>query len=70
VQGYYDRDNAFYLEWDKTSRDPQKTQAWLQEWVYDISEHGEYIRKLGQQTLARLSPGPALAPTIDYGVYQ
>lgn len=33
VQGYYDRDNAFYLEWDSISREPDRTQAWLDEWV-------------------------------------
>src|SRR5215831_11638783 len=34
VQGYYDRDNAFYLEWDALSRDQVQTEAWLDQWVY------------------------------------
>src|SRR5215471_17041152 len=33
VQGYYDRDNAFYLEWDALSRDQVQTEAWLDQWV-------------------------------------
>lgn len=70
VQGYYDRDNAFYIEWDKISRDPQRTQAWLQEWVYDLTEHADYVRKLGTETFERLKPGHAPAGAIDYGVYQ
>src|SRR5437870_7813109 len=32
VQGYYDRDNEFYLMWDEASRDQEKTGSWLNEW--------------------------------------
>ena len=35
VQGAYDRDNRFYLEWDAIiARSEAATQAWLDEWVY------------------------------------
>jgi glutaconate CoA-transferase, subunit A len=69
VQGYYDRDNAFYLHWDQLSRHPKQVQAWLDEWVYDLSDHGEYVRKLGAQTLQRLKPGAAPASSVNYGAY-
>jgi glutaconate CoA-transferase subunit A len=69
VQGYYDRDNAFYLEWDKLSRDKARTEAWLQEWVYGVPDHAGYLRKLGPVRLDRLKPGPAPAGPIDYGAY-
>ena len=29
AQGYYDRDNAFYLEWDRIAKDPATLEAWL-----------------------------------------
>jgi glutaconate CoA-transferase subunit A len=48
AQGYYDRDNRFYLDWDEISRDPATLDAWLQEWVYGLSSHREYVEKLGQ----------------------
>jgi len=70
VQGYYDRDNAFYLEWDALSRDQQRTQDWLNEWVYNVADHAEYLHKLGSETIERLRPGSALASPVDYGVYQ
>jgi len=70
VQGYYDRDNTFYVEWDKISRDAGQTQAWLQEWVYDLPNHAAYVEKLGAQTLARLQPGVAMAAPINYGAYK
>jgi glutaconate CoA-transferase subunit A len=70
VQGYYDRDNAAYLQWEDISRDPTRTQAWLDEWVYGVADHEAYLRKLGPETLERLKPGTAPASPVDYGAYQ
>lgn len=70
VQGYYDRDNAFYLQWDKLSRDHQQTLAWLDEWVYGVADHAEYMRKLGDEAIARLAPGVAPAAAVEYGAYR
>lgn len=69
VQGYYDRDNAFYLMWDALSRNPEQVQEWLEEWVYRLPDHAAYVQKLGQETLARLTPGSAPAPSVEYGAY-
>jgi glutaconate CoA-transferase subunit A len=70
VQGYYDRDNAFYITWDTLSRDPQRVQTWLDEWVYGVTDHAEYLRKLGTETLERIQPGSAPAASVEYGAYQ
>jgi glutaconate CoA-transferase subunit A len=70
VQGYYDRDNTFYLMWDALSRDQERVQAWLEEWVYGLSDHAAYIRKLGRETLERLKPGVAPAASVEYGDYR
>jgi glutaconate CoA-transferase subunit A len=70
AQGYYDRDNAFYLAWETISRDQARTEAWLAEWVYGVADRAEYVRKLGAETLARLRPGPAPASAVDYGDYR
>jgi glutaconate CoA-transferase subunit A len=69
VQGFYDRDNQFYLTWDQVSRDEAQTRAWLDEWVYGVEDRAGYVRKLGPETLARLKPGSAPAAPVDYGVY-
>src|SRR5437764_3510724 len=69
VQGYYDRDNGFYLEWDALSRDAARTRAWLDEWVYGVNNRVEYMSKLGQEGLDKLQPGSAPAGPIDYGAY-
>ncbi len=69
VQGYYDRDNQWYLEWDKTSRNPQSTEAWLEEWVFSVPNRKTYLEKLGQVQLQKLSPGEMIAGEINYGRY-
>ncbi len=70
VQGYYDRDNAHYLAWDKISRDQAATEAWLQEWVYDIPHRRAYLGKLGAERLQTLVPGEKLAEPVNYGEYK
>jgi len=72
VQGYYDRDNAFYLAWDEISRDQESTEAWLEEWVYGLENWDAYLEKLEAQEPGiwqRLSPGEALSQPVNYGVY-
>jgi glutaconate CoA-transferase subunit A len=69
TQGYYDRDNVFYLNWDKISEDPQSVNQWLDDWVYGLKDAGEYWQKLGAETHARLSVKPKLAAPVNYGDY-
>jgi glutaconate CoA-transferase subunit A len=69
TQGYYDRDNVFYLNWDKISEDPQSVNQWLEDWVYGLKDAGEYWQKLGAETHARLSVKPKLAAPVNYGDY-
>src|SRR4051794_19466908 len=70
VQGAYDRDNRFYLEWDAITRDEAATQAWLREWVYDLDGREAYIAKLGDERMAGLIPGSAPSGSVDYGSYR
>jgi glutaconate CoA-transferase subunit A len=71
VQGAYDRDNRFYLDWDPISRDEEKTQAWLAEWVHGLAGRAEYIEKLGDERIAALKPSaPAPSGSVDYGEYR
>ena len=69
TQGYYDRDNKFYLEWDKISEAAQSTETWMQEWVYGVKDRAEYWHKLGEATHKRLSVKPRLAAPVNYGDY-
>lgn len=69
TQGYYDRDNVFYLNWDKISEDPATVKAWLEEWVYGIKDAEEYWQKLGEDTHRRLAVRSRPAAPVDYGEY-
>ncbi|WP_249123856.1 CoA transferase subunit A [Saccharopolyspora erythraea] len=67
VQGYYERDGAFYRAWPDISRDPERLRQWLDEWVYDLADHSEYLAKLGEQHWDDLTPRSALSAPVDYG---
>jgi glutaconate CoA-transferase subunit A len=69
AQGYYDRDNAFYLDWDVMSRDDSVLRQWLDEWVFGVSGRSEYVSKLGEERFTRLKPAPAPSGSVDYGEY-
>jgi glutaconate CoA-transferase subunit A len=72
AQGYYDRDNQFYLAWDRISRDGAKTLAWLDEWIHGVEDRAAYLAKLATQEpdiWGRLAPGEALAQPVNYGIY-
>lgn len=69
VQGAYDRDNRFYLDWDAITRDEEALQAWLREWVYDLDGRPAYLEKLGAERVASLRPGSAPSGSVEYGSY-
>jgi glutaconate CoA-transferase subunit A len=72
AQGYYDRDNQFYLEWDRISRDESSTRAWLEEWVFAVKDRSAYLAKLEAEEPGiweRLAPGLALSRPVNLGIY-
>jgi len=69
TQGYYDRDNTFYLKWDEISSNRQATSSYLDEWVYGVIDRAEYWQKLGGEVQERLKIGSRPSATVDYGVY-
>jgi len=69
AQGYYDRDNEFYLAWDKVSGSGENVKSWLDEWVYGVKDRDEYWQKLGQETHGRLKVEARYSKKINYGNY-
>jgi glutaconate CoA-transferase subunit A len=66
AQGYYDRDNDFYIAWDGIARDPARLQSWLEDWVYGVSDRAEYGRRQADlQT--RLAAKRAMSGEVSYG---
>lgn len=46
AQGVYDRDNDFYVAWRDISKDRDKFEAYLDEWVYGVADRSEYSAKM------------------------
>ncbi|MGH2523819.1 MAG: CoA transferase subunit A [Anaerolineales bacterium] len=69
TQGYYDRDNNFYLEWDKISSSLESVKAWLDEWVFGVKDRNEYWARLGSQTHDRLKVAPRWSEPVNYGEF-
>ncbi len=69
TQGYYDRDNAFYLEWDAVSREKNSVRAYLDQWVFGVKDRSEYWSKLGPEVHARLQVASRPSATVNYGQY-
>ena len=69
TQGYYDRDNAFYLAWDEISGDPSKLKFWLDEWVLGVKDRAEYWEKLGSKVHEQLKVKSRMSVPVEYGEY-
>jgi glutaconate CoA-transferase subunit A len=52
AQGYYDRDNAFYVAWDGISRDRDNFRAWMTRHVLETADVGEYLRRVKETEAA------------------
>ena len=69
TQGYYDRDNEFYLNWDQVSESDEAVRHYLEEWIYGVKDRAEYWQKLGPETHLRLQVAERLAAPVNYGSY-
>ena len=67
AQGYYDRDNRFYVEWYKISKDQKSMDKYIAEWIYGISGRKDYIKKLGNESVSQLRADQRLAAPVNYG---
>ena len=66
AQGFYDRDNDFYVAWEAISRDPDRLARYLEDFVYGVADRRGYLEK--QPGLReRLQARPRPAPGVDYG---
>jgi glutaconate CoA-transferase, subunit A len=53
AQGYYERDNAFYLAWDDIARDRETFTAWMERHVLGTRDHAQFLRSLPVEALER-----------------
>lgn len=69
TQGYYDRDNSFYLQWDKISESPDEVKRYMNDWVYEIPDRQAYWKKLGPELHEKLKVKDRFSAPVNYGAY-
>ena len=67
VQGFYDRDNDFYVKWEDISREETSYQDYLSEFVFGVKDRAGYIKKMGSGLIDRLKAKPRKCEGVDYG---
>jgi glutaconate CoA-transferase, subunit A len=65
AQGYYDRDNEFYVQWEGISRDASALERYLGEFVHGVSDRAEYVARVGG--LERLRADARVCEGVNYG---
>ena len=66
AQGFYDRDNDFYVRWREISQNEALFTKYLEEWVYGLRDRGEYVRRMGAE-IDRLKARPHCCEPVNYG---
>jgi glutaconate CoA-transferase subunit A len=66
AQGYYDRDNDFYVAWEDISRDRTRIESYLDEYVYGVRDRTDYLER-HPGLIERLDADRRIAPGVNYG---
>jgi glutaconate CoA-transferase subunit A len=68
VQGYYNRDNAFFRQYHEQTKTKSQSDNWQREWIHAVTERSQYIKKLGADRIAELKVKQhAYATQTDFG---
>lgn len=67
AQGYYDRDNTFYVDWLRISKSQETMEEYMSEWIQGVENRSEYKKKLGDECLQRLSVENRFSTPVNYG---
>jgi glutaconate CoA-transferase subunit A len=66
AQGFYDRDNDFYVAWEQISRDPARLRAYLDEFVQDVPDRAAYLTR-HPGLVERLQASQQMCGGVNYG---
>jgi glutaconate CoA-transferase subunit A len=68
VQGYYNRDNAFFREYHEQTKTKEATGVWLDQWVYGVRDRETYVEQLGTARVEDIGVKQhAYAAQTDFG---
>ena len=65
AQGYYDRDNDFYVKWDHVARTEESLKEYLDKYVFGVKDRSEYMKI--QPELLRLTAKAQVCEGVNYG---
>ena len=66
AQGFYDRDNDFYVRWREISQNKELFNKYLEEWVYGVRDRAEYVTRMGAE-IDRLKARSQYCEPVNYG---
>jgi glutaconate CoA-transferase subunit A len=66
AQGYYDRDNDFYVRWQSISKDLALFKDYLDDWIFGVSNRREYAARMGEQ-ISKLRASKHFCEPVNYG---
>ena len=69
VQGFWKRDDAYFLRYHERSRKREDFLAWLKEWVTEVADRTAYHEKLGAELVGQLRITTKRLPQgeVNYG---
>ena len=67
AQGYYDRDNQFYVDWYQISKNRESMERYISDWIHGVSTRQEYQEKLGRDHIKKLKAKRQLSAPVNYG---
>ena len=66
AQGFYDRDNDFYVAWRDVSKSRASFEAYLDEWVYGVKDRDDYAARLTVRR-SELAASDRMCAPVNYG---
>ncbi|TMC81005.1 MAG: CoA transferase subunit A [Chloroflexi bacterium] len=66
VQGFFKRDHAFHRDYADRSRTVEGFDAWLREWVLDVPDRGEYLKRVDAEALRIKQHRPSVPSDFGY----
>jgi glutaconate CoA-transferase subunit A len=67
VQGYYKRDDGFFRQYHEQTKSKADGDAWLERWVYGVTDRVAYVEKLGSRVAELAVKNHAYAAPTDFG---
>ncbi|MGQ9587929.1 MAG: CoA transferase subunit A [Thermoplasmata archaeon] len=67
TQGYYDRDNEFYMQWDEITKEHDTTMRYMEEWIFGVENRAQYMKKMPAEKILKLLPKTAYSAPVNYG---